>query len=507
MADLQTPISRPSGRAPASVRLTPHQRPRDVMTALRVAARSAPYAYYGGNETSGRRRAETPTTPTPPSSVISQCRPNTQRIPVSAETDDPKTDVENASILLFQQISKDPVDFNLYDAGTNTYRTPTQDEMRTLHEIFPSATEFRFEYPLLIVRCETPPTPIPLTVAAVAAVFLPANDDYEPIPGNPGNPRVVDFLEGNPYEPNAETQFEFLERLLATLQEKRLSPISCTFYLGSLVVELKNSIPAHTLPGRLGGIVPFYSNGIPAWKIRKICQSRLITPNQYTVDTSDYRTNGLTPGIRVCGVQHAGTTGLVIRNRHSGDRRVMVANHVFSDTDQVYHPTTSVENHIGTIVERFPNIDLALVRLDDHIEYHNATYFDAPTPKKFVTSQYDRVKRQGWFFLDSPFTGLVPFLWAGVRVGIRDGLPAQVYHGLNYDREYVLRSMGLNVGQLAEGVCGSPLVRDDYNVGEQSAGAVLGAFGWSDQNVMENIFVSVMDEIVRAGWDVDTLEV
>lgn len=66
---------------------------------------------------------------------------------------------------------------------------------------------------------------------------------------------------------------------------------------------------------------------------------------------------------------------------------------------------------------------------------------------------------------------------------------------------YVLRSMGLNVGRLAEGVRGSPLVHDDYNAGEQSDGDVLGAFSWSDQNVIENLFVGVMDEIVTAGWD------
>jgi hypothetical protein len=76
----------------------------------------------------------------------------------------------------------------------------------------------------------------------------------------------------------------------------------------------------------------------------------------------------------------------------------MVANHVFCDTDQVYHPTTSPQNHIGTIMERFPNIDVALVKLDEDVEYHNGTYFDAPTAKRLVTSQYDGVKRQDGSF-------------------------------------------------------------------------------------------------------------
>ena len=66
--------------------------------------------------------------------------------------------------------------------------------------------------------------------------------------------------------------------------------------------------------------------------------------------------------------------------------------------------------------------------------------------------------------------------------------------------------MGFNVGQLAEGVCGSPLVHDDYNAGEESDGAVLGSFSWTDQSVIENLFVGVLDELVIAGWDVDALE-
>lgn len=66
--------------------------------------------------------------------------------------------------------------------------------------------------------------------------------------------------------------------------------------------------------------------------------------------------------------------------------------------------------------------------------------------------------------------------------------------------------MGLNVGQLGEGVCGPPLVHDNHNAGGESYGAVLGSFSWSDQNVIENLFVGLMDEIVTAGWNVEALE-
>jgi hypothetical protein len=86
---------------------------------------------------------------------------------------------------------------------------------------------------------------------------------------------------------------------------------------------------------------------------------------------------------------------------------------------------------------------------------------------------------------------MVPFIWAGVRSRIREDGVCE-FHGLLYDREYVLRAMGLNVGQLAEGICGSPLVHNDYNPCEESDGAVLGSFSWSDQRLIENLFVGVL---------------
>ena len=64
--------------------------------------------------------------------------------------------------------------------------------------------------------------------------------------------------------------------------------------------------------------------------------------------------------------------------------------------------------------------------------------------------------------------------------------------------------MVLDVGHLAEGVCETPLVHDDFDVGGESKGAVLGACRWHDQAVIENLFVGVMDVILTAGWGVDT---
>lgn len=478
---------------------TSRQRPSRLLTALRTAAKSAPYAYSGRYFLPNIHRPATP--PTSSRTTSKEAHVAAQTIPFidHSATSSP----EAKSIPLHRCISIDPMKFSLYDATKDEYLVPTDLQVNDLHNAFPSAVDFHFQWPLMIVRCSEPPEQVPLTVAGIPALFLPANDMYEPIPGTLGHPRVADYLAEKPYEPHIENQFDFCQRVLATLRSRKLSPLSASLYLGTLIIELEHDIPPSSLPGRLGGVVPYYCNGKSAWKNRDIRQSRLITPMPETYDVSNYSSIGLTPGVRICSMQYAGTSGLLLRNRLTAERRLMVANHVFRDTDDVYHPTASPENHIGKVTHRYPDLDVALVKLDGHVTYNNDTYFDAPIPKKLVTRHYQGTPGQEWFFVDSPLSGLVPFLWAGVRVSIREDLP-QPFHGLKYDEQYVFLSMHINVGRLSQGICGSPVVHDECLIDSESDGAVIGLFNWSDQDIVENLFVGVMDEIVADGWDVES---
>jgi hypothetical protein len=93
-------------------------------------------------------------------------------------------------------------------------------------------------------------------------------------------------------------------------------------------------------------------------------------------------------------------------------------------------------------------------------------------------------------------------LWMGVRVAIREDLP-QAFHTLQYDEQYVFLSMQMNVGKLSNGVCGSPIVHDDWEDESESDGDVPGIVSRSDQNIIENLFVNVMDQVVNDGWEVE----
>jgi hypothetical protein len=83
---------------------------------------------------------------------------------------------------------------------------------------------------------------------------------YEPIHGTPSHPRVAYCLAEKPYEPHIENQFNFCQRVLATLRSHKLSPLFASLYLGTLIVELEHDTPPSSLSGRLGGVVPYYCN-------------------------------------------------------------------------------------------------------------------------------------------------------------------------------------------------------------------------------------------------------
>jgi len=460
-----------------SVQWTPKRRPLKILSALRKGAKSAPYAYNGWY-------------------LKTQKSVNVSPL-----------DVKSTPSVRRNIVQDDPMPFSLVEMirpKKVKYRLPTKQEMALLHTTFPTAITFRFEFPLLIIHCKEPPEKIPLTVGRVAAIFLSDKENYHPFPGTVGNPRNPDWLADDPYDSEAETELTFCSRVFRACNVNGFKPVSVSLYLGTLILELKEYVPTNKFPGKIGGVVPYYCNGVSAWSSRNVPQSRLIDPEGGNEDTSNYTSSGLNPGVRICGHKYAGTSGLIVRNRSTGERRLMVAEHVFKDTDEVFHPTTKLENRIGTITHRYPALDVALVRLDESVNYLNESYFDAPQCKRLVTSRYEGTAGQEWFYLDSGYTGLVPFLWTGVRMELREDITGP-FHELKYDAQYIFLAMHINVGRLPNGVCGSLLVHDETD-DPVSDGAVLGLFSWGDQNVVENLFVAVLDPLVDEGWEVESVD-
>src|SRR6202044_810474 len=102
--------------------------------------------------------------------------------------------------------------------------------------------------------------------------------------------------------------------------------------------------------------------------------------------------------------------------------------------------------------ERFPDIDLALITLDTGVKYSNDSYFEAPVARRLVASEFKDGKPGGndWFFVDTPYTGLLAMAWVGVRTQILPEDGERVFHGLRYNRKCIARAFGTNVGKLMD---------------------------------------------------------
>lgn len=403
---------------------------------------------------------------------------------------------------------RDPMDFSLLVDGNFRTRSATADELDAIYRTFPTCTQIKVRSSIMILKCITAPNNIPLTVAGLPAVFLPIDDDYEPIPGSPGNPRIAD-ITFDPFNPKEETPFNFLDRVNDWITVMGYKPINASLYLGELVIGLETDMPQHMLPGRLGGFIPFYCIGSRAFKGRPIARSRLIEPREDVSDDANYRSRGLTPGVRVSGRSKSGTSGVVIVNKVTGARRITVANHVFDDTSDVFHPVTLPGCHIGVIKERYPDLDVALVELDEDVAYSNNTYFTADIPRRLTTANSlhhqalapsDR-SAMSWYSFDSPFTGNVPLVYTGWDSSPRAEADTHVHHHLKYMHSYMLmNNVGINLDRLRDEVCGSPIVIDSYDLDPEDQGDVLGFFAYTDQNVVENVLVPALDLLIDDGW-------
>ena len=480
---MQTPskFSR-AGRIPLS---TPRYRPKRTIQRLSERAKAAPYAYTPHS----RQLEHRPETPPRAASDLD----------IKHEQSEKNHEIEH------RRFTRDPMPFSLLDDSPRGYRYPSVQERDEISLKFPSIRSMTIEHCLILFECRSPPTDIPLTVAGLPAIFLSQNEEYRPIPGVTGDPRVADPLFESRYDQKSESRIEFLQRAIRCLFDMNLKPVAVSIFLDVLVVELKDCIDESTLPGYLGGFIPYYCAGYAAWKNEKQYHNRLIQLTAECAGYSDYRNVGLTPGVHVCGIKSVGTAGLLLKNVNTGEKRLTVSDHVFEDTDAVFHPRTSEECRIGTITDRYPELDIAMVKLHDDIQFTNSSYFEAQVPRQLAGQDWMPTNEpyKPWFFLDSAYTGCLPLLYCGVKAILDENAQSEPVHKFEFRSQSIFRSMNTNFACLKDGICGSPLVVDSSHVSADDEGTVLGFFCYAHDGVPETAFVPILDKLIEEGWRID----
>ena len=172
--------------------------------------------------------------------------------------------------------------------------------------------------------------------------------------------------------------------------------------------------------------------------------------------------------------------------------RVSVANHGFLAGDEVFHPTPDGDK-IGDIVDRYPELDVAMVQLTPaHFShFSNQTYFQAEPPKRLADRS--SLVLGTWFEVDGMSTGMLSFQYLvntfeyPVRPPGHPPIPV-----LQWKRDVTFRIFGASSPELMEGLCGAPFV-------EVETGNVAGFFHLGNGDWAE---CAAVDDLVAEGWEV-----
>ena len=400
--------------------------------------------------------------------------------------------------------------FSLWDDSRQEFRLPTEPEMEWIFKTF-RPTSVGFFWPEIVIETPVPPSPVPLTVACVTAIFTPSDDDSTALVTQTlsySNPRIADPVPQEshlgrwerPSEEKCEKIFEGLQKFANIQAINFVSPI--------LIVELRaddgRSYNRHSLPGRVGGRTTIYHHSsIPFWKTASQGQERLMNPNDTTQDTTNYLSelHTLCPGVRVesgtvdrdggfVDATMATTAGVLVRSSTDG-QRLTVSNHGFLNFDEVYHPSAS-GTCIGQITERFEALDIALVKLFPSTNFTNANYFQAQPPKRLLHS--NQVRDNIWCSLDSMASGPVFLRVRGVRVLSAVRPPNVMVPFCEFEGENILQCIGPAGGEVRDGICGATIVIDD-----DEDGSVVGFFQLGEQKSLWALS-PCLDDLVTREW-------
>lgn len=413
----------------------------------------------------------------------------------------------------------DAFPFYLWEHDNQRYRFPSRDEIKYLIDLY-QATSVEYADCLFTVRTPSPPKPVPLTLAGVPAIFVP-----------PAYPRL-DLIGAAPYVdprrsdpcpelawPKGDSPKKVQALEIISVLEKILNVQRVYFFSTYIVVELVYGdgrlYDISSLPSKIAGMPTTYHHEASSFltSVELYMRERVINPKDIPFnsnipppqdDTNYLQTpdwNILCPGIRV-SAGHIGSsersagssisTTCGIQLRKNDDSCVTVANHGFIGETEVFHPSPNGDK-IGTIVDRYPELDIAMVKLApvSPTRFTNKTYFEAEPPRRLV--EVEQMPAQTWYEIDSMSTGLMQFLYIGsfwekpLRPIGHPPIPAPQWRV-----NTIMRVFGATSPDLLSGMCGAPFV-------EVNTGNVAGFF---HQGSGELAVCAALDDLVAEGWEI-----
>lgn len=400
----------------------------------------------------------------------------------------------------------DDAPFTLWNTDSSGFRDPTAAETSWIHERY-SANKIGFSPPDVLIYTNQPPKNVPYTVAGMLARFVPEDSTFQcSIPGafKPLSTTERSDLLAYPlhrYEfPLEESRYEIINKLLKEVDIRAVHFVP-PLVIVEIDVSTGRTYARKSLPGKAGGLNIMYHESIEGyWKGNsQKAYERLVTPTSTVADLSNYLQASpfeLSPGICLSsaylnsgglqtGQWRTTTSGVLLQN--GTERRMTAANNGFQDRGDVYHPHP-LGRRIGGIVERRPEWDIALVKLDPSIAFINARYFEAPSVER-LTSVHELMAGD-WFEVDGISTGRVDLC---ARILSHHKSTTTTLYVREWQVEVGYSNFGASGEGVKDGVCGAPVVDRD--------GRVAGFFRWTDPSGLY-AFTPALNPLIANGWSV-----
>lgn len=416
----------------------------------------------------------------------------------------------------------DDAPFSLWDETIHDFRLPTSSEESWLISRY-KPTSIGFQFPIMLIETDSPPNPLPLTVAAVATKFVPppntlpnemnaSNLLTDPLP----DARPIGFTTNYAKIRGNEDPLEFrfrkwmqptdheVKRLMQTLYgfcNPRLVHILYPRLIIELFCEDGRTYQPASLPSTIGGLKTHYHHQQDSIFEGLFIhgRKRIIDPTQTVQEVSNYLdTYGeLCPGVRVSSgiatsvgafaqVSLSTTVGVLLRNS-DGHQRLTVSNRGFLHSSEVFHPSEHGIS-IGQIDERWPHLDIALAKLNPSIHFTNTTYFGAMVPKRLLRRL--EIPDGAFFSVDGMSTGCIFMQAQGLTLAVpqRPSNLTAIY----FVTMRIFRSFGALGLTPQERICGSPLVEEDSEGG--------GVAGFFQEGNADFAFSPCIDELIDSSW-------
>jgi hypothetical protein len=453
------------------------------------------------------------------SSVQAQSSGQSQSQPVSHAHPDPPPRWQGPRGFGARHIN-DRAPFSLWNEEKQDFRSATTQEKRSILETY-NAERLEFHDYHIVIETSNPPRPVPLTVACTPAIFVPPGQGRKHMSGSAPyvGPRVRDPCPnvswGRMQTPKISQMTDVISVLMQLVDIKRVS-----FLPTSIVVELVYGdgrvYTNGSLPAVVAGLTTSYHHdSVPFFNSMKDhTRERLLDPGRYLPgpligplpqDGTNYLREPswriLNPGVRIstgsatssgtyADTVQSTTCGILLRKGVS--KCVSVANHGFLASNEVFHPAANGDK-IGDIVNRYPELDIAMVQLTPAHSSHfsNQTYFQAEPPKRLADTS--NLVRGTWFEVDGMSTGMLSFQYLidsferPVRPLGHPEIPV-----LRWKRDIAFRIFGASSPQLMDGLCGAPFV-------EVETGNVAGFFHLANGDWAE---CAALDDFVTEGWEI-----